>query len=430
MIQVYLLGGFLLPSLFLILFLLIRNFQTLPKYLLGGIVFFAFMSFLIRPYYFYFVKPKKNFMLGDSRIAAFEPSELRDLLLIVSFQLTAFLIVIALFSSRFRYLEFQSGNLVSAKIAVSLGMAIYSISQIGRIGFLITNQHNGLLKFATLSLPLIIFFTNKQKRRGMLFWLFSIELLWSIFGFEQKKFNLFFLVLLFFIDSKLRDSGPRKSRLFFPILIGVSALPFYFVLQNIRGIQTQSFLSAYLSAAGYNDFGTKIQVYAVALLERFDGFPAVIDAYKSGVGSWKSAYEYSLFIIQSLIPKFGLGEKELPLGQIWTQEVKSRTVPEQFQFVNLAFGPGAEGYIILGIVGTFLFSILFMFIICFSLILFNSQNMISKLFASGLIFNVSIFENGLAAVARNLNLALQVVILFAIVDLFIKSNLRKGALPR
>lgn len=240
------------------------------------------------------------------------------------------------------------------------------------------------------SLGTLIIAIDDNNSKGVLLMpvlIFTITFIWK--RFKGNKLNLFTLlaclVMTFIpIFNKLQENKLG--------LVGIN-------LANMNREELPWFISPLLP-----------------LLQRFDQFPRVTDAYFANGNPLGSYLSWLKFIGSSLEWNPTSGRTALSFGQIWNQQVSNQSIPgARFSNVSLAQGAIAEGYIWGGMTSMLLESA----IVAFLFILISRSlngSIYSVFFAIGMIGNGRVFENGsvtLAAVFSSTAKFLLVIYIFS-----------------
>ena len=150
------------------------------------------------------------------------------------------------------------------------------------------------------------------------------------------------------------------------------------------------------------------------LLQRFDQFARVGDAYFANQHTLGSFFSWWKFIIQSLQWNPSSGRSELSFGQIWNQQVSNQSIyGSRFSNVSLAQGPIAEGYVWNGVT-SMLIECAIVALIFVVVGRFLAGSVYGVMFAFGVIGNGRLFENGTVALAAGISSALKFVLFILI----------------
>jgi hypothetical protein len=289
--------------------------------------------------------------------------------------------------------------------------------------------------FATVGAFILIAFWNiGTKRLSILISLIFLgEVSWGLF-FVTSKFYIFLPFISLFIRSKVfgsnglpvdKNAGRKFKKYMSTILLLIILILLFQFVQSSKGIRTAEISQQVLVESYSQGMKAKAISTLVSVAERFDGESAAGDAYFAGIGSWRTPLDYFFSFIKNLIPKQLVSKSSTSIGQQWTQEVRSRTIPNQYQQVSLAAGPGAEGYLIFGFVGAFLVSLLCGYFTVLTCSLRKNRFDISIVFAIAIISNNNaLFEDGLISWASSIDKGIQSVGLYLILKLIFSRKIR------
>ncbi len=197
------------------------------------------------------------------------------------------------------------------------------------------------------------------------------------------------LVVRWVIEGRRRLAKPLLS-------VGLAALAAFAIIQPLKGINTAE---VYEQRYG----GSVVAAQALSVLERFDGLTAIVDAQAVGSNAWLNAGEFSQRIVQYTVPGMDDG---VTLGQRWTREVRTQTVPGQFADVSLAAGYGAEGYALWGPFGAVLWGAGGGALAAIVSKGFYSRRALLVVASSTFLFSTVLFELAILGAAQQLNRAL------------------------
>ena len=240
------------------------------------------------------------------------------------------------------------------------------------------------------------------------------------YGFTKAPILALAISYWIFTLQAKRFSSTKK------ILIGALlclTLPILF-----RVIQTQK-----LGLRSISDSRSVLERYpdwmspTLPFFQRFDLLSSLTDAYYAGVGTWLSIGSYIGEIYSALLWNYGF--TGLNFGARWAKEVSSKSISgNAYTGVSLSQGPMAEGYIVLGIAGSALVTlvlVLFTILVCekaqgSKYIAFIAVDMFAK---------NSLFEQGLVGNAERFTEALKGLVIFYIVLNFV-SIAKKSHYPK
>ncbi|MFL0359130.1 hypothetical protein [Curtobacterium flaccumfaciens] len=191
-------------------------------------------------------------------------------------------------------------------------------------------------------------------------------------------------------------------------LLGSLVIIGFLIIQPLKGIDT----AERIEAVNPGTLG-KIQAQSVALIERFDGATAVQDALAHGSANWLSAHALLSRSVSYLIP--GLSE-DVTLGQRWTREVRTSSIPHQYQDVSLAAGPTAEGYALGGWPGVLLENGLMGIATVLLGLAISSRRPYLLLVACVFVFSTALFELGILGMIQRVN---RIILLSAVLLLIL-----------
>jgi hypothetical protein len=184
----------------------------------------------------------------------------------------------------------------------------------------------------------------------------------------------------------------------------------FLAIQPLKGIET-----AATQAARADSTLELADAQLVAILERFDGLVAVVDAVAFPYERWMSDAEYAERALIGALPKGPLLELESTLGQQWAREVKSASFENQFQDVSLAAGPTAEGFVNWGVPGAVILNICLAGAAALCAAFLRYRYSVRAVFASFFIFSTVLFEQGLLGLADACAKSIQLALVAAVV---------------
>ncbi len=222
---------------------------------------------------------------------------------------------------------------------------------------------------------------------------------------EGSKTALIVPALALVLRWNRRGVPHLKRRL---LLLGSLVLIGFLIIQPLKGIDT----AERVEAANPGPLG-KIQAQSVALIERFDGVSAVQDALAHGPNNWLSAPALLSRSVSYVVP--GMSE-DVALGQRWTREVRTSSIPHQYQDVSLAAGSTAEGYALGGWPGVFVENGLMGIATVLLGIGLASRRPYSLLIACVFVFSTTLFELGALGMLQRVN---RIILLSAVLLLIL-----------
>jgi hypothetical protein len=361
---------------------------------------FWFLAFVYRPIYLLVEQPTSPVYLGDTRLVSLGyPETLIPVLAIVALGQFAFLATLFVFRkliSKPQNMEDSPTHAVNSEV-LSAGFAIWAggtiLYLIGSAGYL-PNSPIFFLAACSGAGILITFHQKSQTFKSKLvlpFVVVSCALL-GVVSASKAPVLAALLALLMRAVSAGAKLGLKKITGYTVATIGT-----FLILQPLKGINTFSLVSQ-----GSTSILTLLESTQIAILERFDGMIAVIDAYVAGQGSWLSARDYTVRFIEMALPRsfFGLGTTSP--GELWALEVRAQSNPIQ-KGVSLAVGPSADGFLVLGWAGVIMFNIALGLFIVYSCVNFESNQALKVIFFSIWIFGPQFFEQSLLGVASGLS---------------------------
>lgn len=146
-------------------------------------------------------------------------------------------------------------------------------------------------------------------------------------------------------------------------------------------------------------------------VRRFDHLSALADSYFAGAGRWLTVGEAVKQFLISLIPQQLLFDKGDNIGARWATEVRAYSVQSSNTGVHLAEGPIAEGYVLGGVWGIILESLVLALVCVGVCTLFVSRSSTLRLLAVALTTQPVLFERGLLGLGEGLGKAIQVTVI-------------------
>lgn len=241
---------------------------------------------------------------------------------------------------------------------------------------------------------------------------FALALFLSVIQSSKAPFFGFVVGFLLIMEKKISFSLTVKN--FFGYLALVSSGTFIFLW--LQSIKSSGFLGV-SRTIGYDYFGEWHGLYLI--LQRFDLIKALTDAKFAENQTFLTPVSMLNFVFKGL--QWNWNSKEQTFGQLWAANISSISDPGNLRSgTALSTGFIPEGWLIGGYLGTFIVSILFIFVTCFltSNILRNET-----FFAFGitLICNNIFFERGLVGLAEGTALGSKVIAIFAVAGLVSRS---------
>ena len=241
---------------------------------------------------------------------------------------------------------------------------------------------------------------------------FALALFLSVIQSSKAPFFGFVVGFLLIMEKKIAFRFTIKN--FFVYLALVSSGSFIFLW--LQSIKSSGFLGV-SRTIGYDYFGEWHGLYLI--VQRFDLIKALTDAKFAENQTFLTPVSMLNFVFKGL--QWNWNSKEQTFGQLWAANISSISDPGNLRSgTALSTGFIPEGWLIGGYLGTFIVSILFIFVTCFltSNILRNET-----FFAFGitLICNNIFFERGLVGLAEGTALGSKVVAIFAVAGLVSRS---------
>ncbi len=181
-----------------------------------------------------------------------------------------------------------------------------------------------------------------------------------------------------------------------------------------RVVQTQK-----LGARTINESRSILERYPdwmstlLPFLQRFDLLSSLTDAYYAGVGTWLSVSSYIVEIYSALLWNYGF--TGLNFGARWAKEVSSKSIGgNAYTGVSLSQGPMAEGYIVLGIFGSALVTLV---LVLFTVLLCEKARggRYVAYIAVDMFAKNSLFEQGLVGNSERFTEALKGLVVFYLI---------------
>lgn len=378
------------------------------------------IAYVARPAYLLIVEPGRPDPLADRRLAWFGYHDgLAPVLgVVLGGQLTfvGTLIIVGVWVNRSVHTQSNLAQLKFSSSRPGLILAItFTVGWIGRILFVVGSGFASVLSFfATVSVCVAVVAIGSQTRRSRLLLLAAVlsEGLWAV-AYASK--TPIVALLLAFTISATRDLSREQLRRRVP-LIAVVAVASFLAIQPIKGIDTAARVDTYSDADAPSVVGQ-----VVSVLQRFDLISAVTDAYYYPAKPWMTATDLATTLSLAAIPKIQVLDYD-NVGLRWTEEVRARTIPNQFLGVSLATGPVAEGEALGGIFGVFIESIILALVtIGASTALFSGKISIASASAF-FIFDTYLFERGAIGLAEGLSKSLQIFVVVGLLQILFKER--------
>jgi hypothetical protein len=267
-----------------------------------------------------------------------------------------------------------------------------------------------------------IYLKKPQERLIPIALLGAGELLWS-FLFSSKTPVIGFAILCIVLMSA---EGWSRRTFRFATGLGIASLASFPVIQALKFSEVTDKIAAADSTYPL------IMQPLMPFLRRFDLLSAVTDATFFNSSKWLSYQEYLQNALLNLVPQQLIGASKLGSGSSWAINVRSASIGSQSYDVSLAEGFIGEGYLLGGIIGVAVVSVLL--VLCLILIStqIKSRNTFSFAIAAiGLSFPV-LFERGFLGFTEVFGKSLQVAILVLILKTFVgisESITQSGKVP-
>ncbi|HEY3438844.1 MAG TPA: hypothetical protein VGK35_14260 [Actinotalea sp.] len=381
-------------------------------------------SYVVRPLILLLVQPQPRLgdPVADPRMAELGyENVLAGVLGVVAVGVCVYVVAATLVLRRSTASAETTGRPVSA----SAGAALIVLGWLARLASIALHAP----VFATLALlgsigtgVLILWHLHRLSRGTMLLAgsvLVVSELLWSLASASKAPV---FACGLFVLVVVLRQGVTRRSATR-AALVGVGLVLAFPLIQASKAalgmlVQTPAATASYPAALhGLMPF-----------VRRFDLVSAVTDAYLAGPASWMSPVEAVHRAAAALVPSQLQLDKGDNTGALWAVEVRAVTVPGSNTGVHLAEGPIAEGYVIGGLQGVILESLLLLALTALVAWRLTRGGRFGVLFALAMTCQPFLFERGVLGAAEGLGKALQVSAV-AVVLVSIVSLLQRGRGP-
>ncbi|MDU0326865.1 hypothetical protein RWH43_08875 [Microbacterium sp. KSW2-21] len=386
-----------------------RSGGALGLLLIAQAVFWT-LGFVVRPAFMVIAQPTERDLLADPRLAlsgyASSTTEVIGVALagFVAY-LASLAVLIRVLPDHKNHPSFDSPTRQDSRALILLsGIVLWATGWVGRAALL--TGAGGILQqlqpMAVTGSVLIILGLSRRKSHNLgVLVVMLCEVLWS-FSFESKA-ALIIPALALLLRWTLQERTSLLQKYAPLIAIGIACG--FFAIQSARGILTGEDVTAIQGAVG----GGVAVAYLVGLLQRFDGFSSVTDAVFLNGTAWQSSGEYLGRLVTNLIPKFG-AEQVATNGQIWTREVRTYSVPNQFLDVPIAAGPTAEGFAMWGVSGVIFLNAVMALLIILLARLIQSGNVFGVILGVSMTFNTGFFEIGLQGWTGQLNKSIQALI--------------------
>jgi hypothetical protein len=301
-------------------------------------------------------RPAKGDTIADPRLAngGYGPAIHVDLV-IANVSIISFAATIALLSLFLRQRRSEPFSGLRSQPTYVLWI-LYLLGWLGRIAALAAGQTGENARaagavistlWAVASAAAFALIVSRDKRWvALALMLGACELSWAVL--DASKTPIFGLI--FALALKLMSVRAPVRRLGFALVSLLSALVFFLIqlVKHSAGILGQPNFGQYPS-----------WLKPVLTVEaRFDLLAAVTDAADAHRGSWLSYEQFFTDCTTTFVPRFLTGNKGLTEGQLWAQQVRPLSIGVVNGDVSLAQGPGAEGYVVGGLRGVVLFSVL------------------------------------------------------------------------
>lgn len=204
----------------------------------------------------------------------------------------------------------------------------------------------------------------------------------------------------------------------------VAAVFAFLTIQPLKGIDTASMSQPYVQQHKV------ILGDLYALVTRADGIQTILDAQLYPQRPWMGTIPLAEHVLQYGIPHGALA-RQLPTdGLLWTQQVRTESLPHQFQGVSIAFGPIAEGYVeggYLGVIIAELFFAGFVALVCRSL---AARSQVLAVAGAFYIFGTGLLERGLLSGADGLSKCVEAAAFVLLIRAIIRTNPTKHSRGR
>lgn len=376
--------------------------------LLGAQGIYWSLAFVAYPVYVAIMQPETDLELADERLLL--PDYITGLampLWLVAFGQAVFLTVIVICTRRLKRNSPAMRGMAQLDNGIDLlrpiGLVFWIFGWVGRVSGVagVGALESAFSTFGTVGGSLLIISVRDKKNRAIsptLALIVLAEFIWA-FTFTSKSAMMVPLLALC-VRWLLRDGQKEIGKRL--IIIGSIALCGFLVLQPIKGVATAEKVSS-VSVGPYS----WIQGSMVSVLERFDGFSAMTDAYTIGPGNWISPAEFGKRVIIGIVPKGPVFRPEATTGELWAMEVKGKSVANISGTVSLASGATAEGYAFAGLLGIAIGNIVLALATVGIGYLFTTKRPLLMIFGGNFLFSTVLFEQGIIGLAANMNKSLQ-----------------------
>ncbi|MDT0211476.1 hypothetical protein [Curtobacterium sp. BRD11] len=378
--------------------------------LIAQVVFWS-LAYVARPTYLLIARPTTTDELADSRMMGAGYAEaLMNVLSLVCVGQLAFTVAVVLTLALLprRRTTFSPVTEGEPRALVYAAFAFWCVGWLFRLP--VAEEFEGLASIARSFAPIGggMLILLVRDRRNSAFPLVLIPVLLgevvTALG-EGSKTALIVPALALVLRWNRRGVPHLKRRL---ALLGSLVLIGFLIIQPLKGIDT----AERVEAVNPGPLG-KIQAQSVALIERFDGVSAVQDALAHGPDNWLSVPALLSRSVSYVVP--GLSE-DVTLGQRWTREIRTSSIPHQYQDVSLAAGPTAEGYALGGWPGVLLESGMMGIATVLLGLAMASRRPYLLLIACVFIFSTTLFELGMLGMLQRVN---RIILLSAVLLLIL-----------
>lgn len=390
-------------------------------------IFWA-LSFVVRPVYLEIVQPTSDLFLRDRRLLWLGyDAGLSSALWIVAAGQAMYLLVMLAWSPYIRSrhavptLTGESSGLANLVPAASV---LYTLGWVGRITTLIypISLDSFLRPLGLVGGVLLILVASGARSASappLVIAVVVLEAGWSLI-YASKTALIVPLIALMARWILAGQGQTIRRRALILVLVGVAG---FVAVQPLKGVNT----AENISTSGTSSAGVGL---AIAVLERFDGVSAVLDAEGArSFSGWLSPSQFAGRALTVVTP-LASGSDDTSVGEEWAQEVRSQSIPNQFGGVSLAAGPTAEGYAVGGFAGVLIENALMGTATVALCLLLSWRRPVLFAAAAYVVFSTVLFEQGLLGLFASFNKAFQVALITYVCLILLGRRQRlKGSTP-
>lgn len=328
--------------------LLVRKSPTPLRFIIWLQSGFWGLAFVARPLAIWITKPLYPRPLADYRLAHSDYGDELSHVLAVVILGTALYALALQFTISCRWVQRLSNSRPYTPSGQQMApfLALYVAGWMGRIASLAAPGNKLAIAFSPFAIPAACLLLSNRAGPGSQRWhrlriggILASESAASLLAHSKTP------LLSALIAVGLREALAQRRVAKAPklILLGMSVMSAFLILQPLKGVNTSETVSRYSDSSHPTWTGAYTSV-----LERSDLLGSVTDAYFLPAGEWISWGDYSSRLYHASIPLASSGAIGETAGVQWTREVRARSNPLQQANVSLADGYIAEGWALAG----------------------------------------------------------------------------------